>query len=416
MIDMDKKVIVSWNPKNIGYYKNKGYKFTKLYDEFEVSVYDLHPNSNIILSNTCDHCGKIYDVYYSHYTNAMNKFGEVICQNCAAIRRAKNTLIKRQEEMYIKILEFCNLYNYELVTKKEELINRQSEVVYICPIHGEYRTKVTNILQGHQCYGCSRMLALKRKNETTLNQRQNDLYLKALDTCNKKGYELISKKEDIVNNRTYILYKCPVHGLQKMRISNLINGRGCPDCNLDVKSEKYRLSSDEVKERISALGGELLNKESYINQYEKNLIIRCIYCGEPFTTSLVLFTQHGGQMCPNCKDNESIGERRIRKYLEKNNILFEQEKWFSDCRDINPLPFDFYLPHYNMIVEFDGKQHYEQGHFTHSHLSYTQAHDVIKNKYCKDNNIELIRIPYWDLNNIEKILDNKFLISHKDIV
>ena len=105
-----------------------------------------------------------------------------------------------------------------------------------------------------------------------------------------------------------------------------------------------------------------------------------------------------------------------KKYLEKNNILFEQEKWFSDCRDVKPLPFDFYLPDYNTIIEFDGEQHYKQGHFTHSHLSYTQAHDVIKNEYCKNNNIRLIRIPYWNINNIEEILENKLLISHKDIV
>ena len=416
MIDENLKVVVSWNPKNIDYYKNKGYTFTKLYDEFEIPVCDLHPNSSVLLPNVCDHCGKEYNVYYNHYTRAILKFGEVVCQDCSAIRRAKETLVNRQEKMYSQILEFCNLHNYELVTKKEELINGQSEVVYICPIHGECKTKVVSIQLGHQCYSCSRVLALKKKNETTLKQRQDDLYLKALDACNKKGYELISKKEDIVNNKTYIMYKCPVHGLQKMRISNLINGRGCPECSLDAKSEKYRLSADEVEERISTLGGKLLNKQDYINGTERNLIIECIYCGTPFTTSLVLFTQHGGQMCDNCKDTESIGERRIRNFLELNNILFEQEKWFSDCRDIKPLPFDFYLPNYNMVIEFDGKQHYEQGHFTHSHLSYTQAHDAIKNNYCKDNNINLLKIPYWEINNIETILNNKLIISHKDIV
>jgi hypothetical protein len=81
-----------------------------------------------------------------------------------------------------------------------------------------------------------------------------------------------------------------------------------------------------------------------------------------------------------------------------------------------PLPFDFYLPDYNMIIEFDGEQHYKQSHFTHSNLSYTQAHDIIKNDYCKNKNIKLIRIPYWELNNIETILNNEFIISHKDIV
>jgi very-short-patch-repair endonuclease len=416
MIDENFKVVVSWNPKNINYYKNKGYTFTKLYDEFEVSVCDLHPNSSVLLPNVCDHCGKEYDVYYSHYTRAILKFGEVVCQDCSAIRRANETLKVRQEKMYAQILEFCKLHNYTLITKKEELINNQSNVAYICPIHGKCTTKVTNIQQGKQCYKCSRALALKKKNETTLKQRQETLYTNALNVCIEKGYELISKKEDIINNRTYIVYKCPIHGLQKMRVSNLINGRGCPECNIEAKSELYRLSPDEVERRVADLCGKLLNKQDYINRTERNLIIECAYCGTPFTTSLVLFTQHGGQMCSNCKDTESIGERKIRIYLESNNIIFEQEKWFADCRDIKPLPFDFYLPDYNTIIEFDGEQHYKQGHFTHSNLSYVQTHDAIKNEYCKNNNIELIRTPYWELNNIETILNNKLLISHKDIV
>lgn len=416
MIDKNQKFIVSWNPKNRTYYESKGYVFTRYNDKFEVIIDDLHPNSSIVVRNKCDHCGEEYDMIFDNYTDAMSKFGEVVCQKCSAIRRANSTLKERQEKMYVLILDFCKLHNYTLITKKEELINNQSRVVYICPIHGKCTTKVTSIQQGKQCYKCSRALALKKKSETTLRQRQKSLYLKALNACVIKGYELISKKEDIVNNKTYIIYKCPIHGLQKMRISNLINGKGCPKCDIDAKSERYRLSPDEVEMRVNSLGGKLLNKQDYINRSERNLIIECIYCGTPFITSLVLFTQHGGQMCSNCKDDESIGERRIRRYLEENNILFEQEKWFDDCRDVNPLPFDFYLPDYNMLIEFDGKQHYEQGHFTHSHLMYTQAHDSIKNNYCRENNVNLLRIPYWDMNRIESILNDKLLISHKDIV
>lgn len=85
----------------------------------------------------------------------------------------------------------------------------------------------------------------------------------------------------------------------------------------------------------------------------------------------------------------------------------QQEKWFSDCRDINPLPFDFYLPNSNQIIEFDGKQHFDQSSlFYHTTLSDQKSHDEIKNKYCKDNNIGLLRIPYWEINNINSILDN----------
>ncbi len=326
----------------------------------------------------------------------------------------------QNKEHYIDKGYTFTKYKDEFLVKAEDLSRSATALVkVICDYCGKeydmswfHYKEIQNKNEKCSCYNCRH----KKMYENNLAERQLQLYKNALNACKENGYELISKSEDIVNNRTYIIYKCPFHGLQKMRIANLISGKGCPECSIDDKSEKYRLSPDEVEKRISRLGGKLLNKCDYINRSERNLIIECIYCGTPFTTSLVLFSQHGGQMCPNCKDNESIGERRIRHYLELNHILFEQEKWFTDCRDIKPLPFDFYLPNYNMLIEFDGKQHYEQGHFTHSHLSYTQKHDSIKNDYCKEKNINLLRIPYWDMDNIEKILNNKLLISHKDIV
>lgn len=311
-------------------------------------------------------------------------------------------------------------YKDEFLVKAEDLSrSATAKVKIICDYCGEeyemawfHYKEIQDKKQKCACYNCRH----KKRYTNDLNERQLKLYENALNVCDEKGYILVSKMEDIKNNTSYIIYICPTHGKQKMRISNLISGKGCPECNIEAKSELYRLSPDEVEQRIADLGGKLLNKQDYINRFERNLIIECAYCGTLFTTSLVLFTQHGGQMCSNCKDTESIGERKIRIYLESNNICFEQEKWFPDCIDIRPLPFDFYLPDYNMVIEFDGEQHYKQGHFTHSNLSYTQAHDAIKNKYCNNNNIKLIRIPYWDINKIEDILNNKLEISHKDIV
>lgn len=326
----------------------------------------------------------------------------------------------QNKEHYINKGYVFTKYRNEFFVKAEDLSrSATAKVKVICDYCGEeyemawyHYTEIQNKNQKCACYNCRH---IKRYTNDFI-KRQESLYLKCLEVCEQKGYVLITKMEEIKGNGTYIIYLCPIHGEHKMRIYNFLSGRSCPDCSLDIKSEKYRLSPDEVEKRINTLGGKLLNKGDYINRYEKNLVIECIYCGVPFVTSLVLFTQHGGQMCPNCKDAESIGERKIRIYLESNDIAFEQEKWFSNCRDINPLPFDFYLPNYNMIIEFDGEQHYRQGHFTHSKLEYTQAHDAIKSEYCKNNNIKLVRIPYWDINNIETILNNEFLISHKDIV
>ncbi len=114
--------------------------------------------------------------------------------------------------------------------------------------------------------------------------------------------------------------------------------------------------------------------------------------------------------CPVC--SESKGEKVIRLYLEKNNIDFIQEYKFDDCKHKRSLPFDFYIPSLNLCIEFDGIQHFEVfDHFGGENVfKNTQKRDKIKTDYCKNNNIRLIRIPYWELDEIEEILDKSIKI------
>jgi len=93
------------------------------------------------------------------------------------------------------------------------------------------------------------------------------------------------------------------------------------------------------------------------------------------------------------------------------NIQYIQEKRFDDCKHINTLPFDFYLPDYDICIEFDGIQHFEEISFFNTNDSFDniQKRDDIKTKYCLDNNIKLIRIKYSDI-----VLDKlKFLEKFK---
>lgn len=79
------------------------------------------------------------------------------------------------------------------------------------------------------------------------------------------------------------------------------------------------------------------------------------------------------------------------------------------------LRFDFYLPDYNTIVEFDGLQHFSSVPLWDGRegLEDRQERDKLKNKYCKKKKIILKRIPYWDLENltIEDILGNKYIME-----
>lgn len=105
---------------------------------------------------------------------------------------------------------------------------------------------------------------------------------------------------------------------------------------------------------------------------------------------------------------KSCGEQKIQEILYSLDITYEKEKVFQNC--INPktnylLRFDFYLPDYNCYIEYDGVQHFKysnNGWNNKKHFEKVKYRDSIKNQYCQNNNIKLIRIPYFDFDKIDK--------------
>lgn len=96
----------------------------------------------------------------------------------------------------------------------------------------------------------------------------------------------------------------------------------------------------------------------------------------------------------------SIGEQNIATILQNNNISFIKEKIFSDLPDRR---YDFYLPQYNRLIEFDGKQHFSfvaTWHNSQEEFNTAQQRDLEKNQYALSHNIPLVRIPYTQRDNI----------------
>lgn len=317
-----------------------------------------------------------------------------------------NSTRKRYETMGYKFTNYGDEFYVCIndIPKKSEV-----KITGVCEYCGKekemtihaYNSITKNGTKKYRCRECY-------KNQISL--KYNDI----LKDAEKLGYDVLTTDFEYVNGDTRIKYVCPIHGEKEMLAYNLHAGKGCPECGRISARKIFAFSSDEAYLKICELSGQLLNKEDYINQDTKNLKIVCPRCTKNvFITSLKHFCQHGGQSCPECYRKESIGERRIRQWLEMNNIDFIQEKWFEDCRDINPLRFDFYLPDKNIAIEFDGEQHFKETHFFSfrnsktSTTEYTQSHDIIKTNYCNSHGINLIRIPYTQINGIEKILQEK---------
>lgn len=89
--------------------------------------------------------------------------------------------------------------------------------------------------------------------------------------------------------------------------------------------------------------------------------------------------------------NISKGNVKIADILDQANINYETQKKFSTCKDIKALPFDFFIND-EYLIEYDGQQHFDKNSIFN--YEYTHKHDLLKSKWCKENNIPLIRIPY----------------------
>ena len=152
----------------------------------------------------------------------------------------------------------------------------------------------------------------------------------------------------------------------------------------------------------------------YVNSQTK-ILHQCKLCDCKWNT--VPNNILNGQGCPQC--NISHGENDIKKYLNQHNISYISQYKFDNCRNKRPLPFDFYLPKYNICIEYDGAQHFMPVDFAgkgmlwaNKRFKQIQHNDQIKNIYCKENNIILLRIKYDE--NIDNVLRN-FLYEQEQL-
>lgn len=303
---------------------------------------------------------------------------------------------------------FTKRYDLFDVMVKDLSQTSKQRVIATCDYCGnEYETSFAVLFNGRKVIqkDCCPHCTGKKTSEVSKKKRAIKYIGLAEKACKENGYTLLTTVDCYTDVKMDIEFICPIHGRQTMMLDNLIRGHKCKDCSYEYRGENMRYDIEYVNKYINSINGnKLLNPEDYKGIYTRNLNIQC-FCGNVYTTSFGNYKHANVTTCFSCSCKESTGEERIRKFLELNGIDFVQEKRFDDCRDVKPLPFDFYVPKNNLIIEFDGAQHFKETY----HMDYetTKRHDDIKNQYCKDNNINLLRIPYWEGNNIESIIATK---------
>ena len=299
---------------------------------------------------------------------------------------------KKTKEQFIEEARAVHgdLYDYS----KVEYITARSKVEIICSKHGNFfQNPYHHISRRHGCQKCGGTSKLSTA-EFIQKARQilGDLY----DYSKVKYINAISKFDVI----------CRKHGVFKITASDHTNSKnGCLNCARDI----LRSSKDEFVAKANIVHHYFYDysKVVYLQSKIKVEII-CPKHGSFHQSPDQHLCRHG---CPSCK--ESKGEKIIRRYLSAKKIEFKQEH-IVKTKDYYGR-FDFLIKNTRQLIEFNGEQHYcpvnfgnKDKHAKFKTLIRNIKNDYLKYKKCSQNPIELLVVPYWDINRITEILDDFF--------
>lgn len=280
-----------------------------------------------------------------------------------------------------------DLYDYSLVN----YINKYTKVKLKCNSCGLiFDQEAASHLKGCGCKPCNNLLRGKARRSST------EIFIEKSKKIHGDKFDY--SVTDYTTKRNKVKIRCIKHDLifEQTAENHHKNFYSCPKCVEDNNRLIRKSTKDFISEAKLVHKNENYDysKTEYTGTTNKASII-CPKKGHG--VFLQSYSCHVGkkQGCPKCCSSK--GEKQIRDYLLENNITFEEQKTFPDCRHKGLLKFDFYLPDLNTCIEFNGRQHYEQIDFFGDESSFEDAvlRDQIKSTYCIANAIKLITIPHY---------------------
>lgn len=223
----------------------------------------------------------------------------------------------------------------------------------------------------------------------------------------EKGSEEFEVLGTYTNNHTKLDFKHLKCGnIISMRPRNFFMGDRCMHC-----SGLRKKTTNDFKQDVAKLTDDYQVTGTYLNNKRK-ILMKHLTCGnEDFYYPKDFI--YKGTRCKFCR--KSIGEEVVAKFLDDNGIEYQWHFKHADCKFKRVLEFDFMIPLMDetyLLIEYNGELHYKpwkQGEKHQKHLEKQQLRDSVKQKFCEENDIELIVISYHDKLNITKILSERLL-------
>lgn len=221
----------------------------------------------------------------------------------------------------------------------------------------------------------------------------------------EKQYEII---DDFNSTRDKIHIKCKKCGnVTERAVRTLMTSSMCRKCWGIQFGNNQRLTNEGFIEKLLRVNSNIDVTEDYIDNKTKLKCV-CKKCSNEWYASPGQLLSGSG--CPRC--SSSKGEIKIENFLYHNNICYETQKKYNTLFGIGGrhLRYDFYLPDYNLLIEYQGEFHDGiDNDFVKKNIDRTTEHDKRKKEYAENNNINFLEIWYWDYKNIEDILESRLL-------
>lgn len=293
----------------------------------------------------------------------------------------------------LEVMQYLKKFDLELISDEYNGVDSKIKIKCKC---GDVFETTLNKVKHRNKRTCNKCVGLER-----INIHKVIEYVKNNSSC-----ELISSEVKSVDSN--LMFRCECGEIFKRTFYNFKKyEKRCPKCRESEKSLNMSLNYEYVKNYIESYGAKLLSNE-YVNA-KTRLDIQC-ECGRKFKADFDKIKSRSKVRCNVCSKKTSSKEFIISQKLETLNIKHIEQYKFDDCIYKDKLIFDFYIPSLNTCIEYDGEGHYEPFRFSKNKeamqkkLEETKIRDTIKTQYCKDNNIKLIRIPYFEFDNIDEIL------------
>ena len=390
----------------------KEYKYIGSYNRNEITLDNRNKNKKAIYIRVkCLYCGREYDIDKATFKKGAN------CSNCC--NKYENSFAYYiQQELKEPLNKYWdwekNKLNPYLIYKScgKNIWIKCGDKKY----HKSYNVVCKSFHKGHRCPYCKGVKVHPKDSfaQWGIDNIDKDFLTKYWSPKNALNPWKLAPQS---TNKIWILCQEKDYhnddGGYEISCANFYNGKRCSYCHkvkVHPKDSFGYLYPQKIK---------YWSKNNKKSPFEvapcsgQKFKFYCEDCGEEFKTTLDSIITSGRSMkCRNC--TSSKGEQRIKEWLINNNIDFIPQKTFKGLKGMRNglLSYDFYLPQYNLLIEYQGEQHenFKEGWITEEYFIIQKEHDRRKKKYTKDNNIELLEIWYYDYENIKKILDNSIKI------